>query len=135
MTKCLDFESSQFFHFSPLVCILQLGIQYYRISFFNIGKSIGNNRPVLTPDHDDQLLTGNIQILDLLTNPFIFLFHNDFFQIDIFLTVIMLCSDDKCVIFHQNRITVRNQGLSVPDNHNQNNLRWKSNLFYLFPAP
>ncbi len=53
VTKCPNFESSQFFHFSPLVCILQLGIQYYRISFFNIGKSIGNNRPVLTPDHDD----------------------------------------------------------------------------------
>ena len=67
------------------LCTLQLGIQYYCISFFNIGKSIGNNRPVLTPDHDDQLLTGNIQILDLLTNTFIFLFHNDYFQNDIFL--------------------------------------------------
>ena len=52
---------------SRSVIVLQLGIQDHGIPFLDIRLTVGDDRAVFAADHYDQLLTRDVQILDLLS--------------------------------------------------------------------
>ena len=74
-----------------------MGINHQHIPFLNISRTVGNKGASLSFYHDNQFLSGHIQVLNLSAHPFVFFLDEHLFQVNILVAPIVLCRNDQIV--------------------------------------
>ena len=117
------------------ICHNGLGVEDYGIAFKEGHIAAWDQQLLIAFDQDNDGVSGNIQIPDLLTCPGIFGKKSDFFQFDSVFVLERFCADNQYVIWLKDEIALRNQNTVISLNNGYDDFFWKTEVCNAVSGP